>query len=135
MYRYCLFDLDGTLTDPREGITKCVQYALHHYGIEEPDLAKLECFIGPPLADSFMEFYHFPEERALFELGIQMLSEKDRFSQCAMVGDRKFDMTGAKAHGVTAIGVSFGFAQEGELEKAGADFIADSITELQELLL
>ena len=30
MYQYCLFDLDGTLTDPREGITKCVQYALHH---------------------------------------------------------------------------------------------------------
>ena len=64
MYQYCLFDLDGTLTDPREGITKCVQYALHHYGIEEPDLTKLEAFIGPPLADSFMQFYGFPEQKA-----------------------------------------------------------------------
>ena len=63
MYQYCLFDLDGTLTDPREGITKCVQYALHHYGIEEPDLTKLEAFIGPPLADSFMQFYGFPEQK------------------------------------------------------------------------
>ena len=54
MFQYCLFDLDGTLTDPREGITKSVQYALHHFGIEEPDLKKLEPFIGPPLKDSFM---------------------------------------------------------------------------------
>ncbi len=35
MYKAILFDLDGTLTDPREGITKSVQYALHHFGIEE----------------------------------------------------------------------------------------------------
>ena len=34
MYRYILFDLDGTLTDPKEGITKCVQYALQYFGIE-----------------------------------------------------------------------------------------------------
>ena len=34
MYRYILFDLDGTLTDPKEGITKCVQYALKYFGIE-----------------------------------------------------------------------------------------------------
>ena len=52
MFQYCLFDLDGTLTDPREGITKCVQYALRHFGIEEPDLTKLEYLIGPPLKDS-----------------------------------------------------------------------------------
>ena len=52
MYQYCLFDLDGTLTDSREGITKCVQYALAKCGIEEPDLKKLECFIGPPLHTS-----------------------------------------------------------------------------------
>lgn len=54
MYSYILFDLDGTLTDPKIGITSCVQYALRHVGIEEPDLDKLEPFIGPPLRDSFM---------------------------------------------------------------------------------
>lgn len=220
MYSYCLFDLDGTLTDSREGITKSAQYALHHYGIEEPDLKKLEKFIGPPLMDSFKEFYGLSEEqaaeacavyrerflpigifenkvydgieqlldhlkskgvrialasskpensvrrildhfdlmkffdvvvgsapdgshgakeeiveRALFELGVHALSKKDRFSQCAMIGDRKFDICGAKHHGVSAIGVRYGFADEGELEEAGADHIVTSVTDLEALLL
>ena len=65
MFQYCLFDLDGTLTDPKEGITRSVQYALKYFGIEEPDLDKLEPFIGPPLKDSFMEFYGLSEEQAL----------------------------------------------------------------------
>ena len=52
MYQYVLFDLDGTLTDPKEGICKSVQYALHEMKIEEPDLDKLECVIGPPLRNS-----------------------------------------------------------------------------------
>lgn len=59
-----LFDLDGTLTDPKEGITKSVQHALRAYGIEEPDLDKLCPFIGPPLTDSFREFYGFDEDEA-----------------------------------------------------------------------
>ena len=36
-YKYMLFDLDGTLTDPMIGITRSVQYALRSYGIEEPN--------------------------------------------------------------------------------------------------
>ena len=63
MFRYVLFDLDGTLTDPKTGITSCVQYALADAGIEEPDLDKLEPFIGPPLTDSFREFYGFDDEQ------------------------------------------------------------------------
>ena len=57
MKKYLLFDLDGTLTDPKVGITTCVQYALKDLGIEEEDLSKLEPFIGPPLKDSFMKYY------------------------------------------------------------------------------
>ena len=55
MYQNLLFDLDGTLTNSAEGITKCVQHALHLMGIEEPDLKKLEVFIGPPLRASYMQ--------------------------------------------------------------------------------
>ena len=56
-YPYVFFDLDGTLTDPYEGITKSVQRALLHFGIDEPDREKLRRFIGPPLRDSFARFY------------------------------------------------------------------------------
>ena len=215
MFQYCLFDLDGTLTDPREGITKSVQYALRFFGIEEPDLKKLEVFIGPPLKDSFMEFYGLTEEKAveavaryrerfaptgvlenyifpgipdmlfgLKEKGVRLAvasskptvfvrkilahfdiekyfdvvvgSELDgrrsskeevveetlrqlniltievdkRRECCAMIGDRKFDIQGAKAHALTPVGVGFGFASPGELEAAGAAYIAQTVEEL-----
>ncbi|NBJ99261.1 HAD family hydrolase [bacterium 1xD8-48] len=220
MFDYCLFDLDGTLTDPREGITKSVQYALQAFGIEEPDLKKLEPFIGPPLKDSFMEFYGFTGEEAeraiavyrerfapvgIFEnqvypgipqmlerlyrrgtrlavasskpigfvkqilahfdiekyfdvvvgseldgtrgtkeevveealgrLGILTMPVTERHVRCAMTGDRKFDIQGARACGLTSVGVRFGFAEEGELEEAGAEYIAETVAGLAEFLL
>lgn len=63
-YRYCLFDLDGTLTDPGIGITNSVMHALEKYGIHVSDRTELYPFIGPPLADSFMKYYGFTEEQA-----------------------------------------------------------------------
>lgn len=62
-YKVILFDLDGTLTDPKVGITKSVQYALEKFGIIEQDLEKLEPFIGPPLHESFTSIYSFDEEK------------------------------------------------------------------------
>ena len=50
-----LFDLDGTLTDPKEGITKSVQHALRAIGQPADDLDALTGFIGPPLRESFRE--------------------------------------------------------------------------------
>ncbi|WP_417430291.1 HAD family hydrolase [Kiloniella sp.] len=47
------FDLDGTLTDPKEGITKSIQYALEQLGMESPSPDDLEWCIGPPLKESF----------------------------------------------------------------------------------
>ncbi|MFR0657106.1 HAD family hydrolase, partial [Pantoea sp. SIMBA_079] len=52
------------LTDPRLGITRSIQYALAKLGIDEPDLARLEHFIGPPLLQAFMQFYNFDEAKA-----------------------------------------------------------------------
>ncbi len=61
--QYLLFDLDGTLTDPQEGITNSVAYALRQYGIIE-DPKNLTNFIGPPLHIGMRDFYGFDEEKA-----------------------------------------------------------------------
>lgn len=59
-----LLDLDGTIINSEEGITKCVQYALKSFGIDEPDRTKLLCFIGPPLDPVFREKYGFDAQKA-----------------------------------------------------------------------
>lgn len=64
MYQTILFDLDGTLTDPGLGITNSVMHALKKWGIEVADRASLYRFIGPPLQDSFMQYYGFSAEDA-----------------------------------------------------------------------
>ena len=213
-YQHILFDLDGTLTDSAEGITKSAAYALKHFNIEVTDLKSLEKFIGPKLQDSFMEFYNFSEgqaERAseLFQErfarigkfenklypGIKELLEKlknrgrklyvatskpvfyskeilDHFSisqyfedisgaeldgskshkeevigriltqnkitpseQVVMVGDRKFDVIGAKANQIPVIGVLYGFGGREELTASGADRLAADLAELEQILL
>ena len=63
-YTHLFFDLDGTLTESGPGITNCVKYALEKFGINENDEGNLKRFIGPPLVDSFMEFYGFSESDA-----------------------------------------------------------------------
>ena len=64
-YQCCLFDLDGTLTDPAEGITNSVMYALEKYHIHVADRSELYSFIGPPLVDSFKKHFDFSEEQAV----------------------------------------------------------------------
>lgn len=67
-YETLLFDLDGTLTDPKPGITRSVQYALRRLGIAADDLERLTPFIGPPLAESFHRYYglsHADVKRAI----------------------------------------------------------------------
>lgn len=59
-----LFDLDGTLVNTAEGITRSVQYALKHFGMTETDQKKMERFIGPPLLESFQREYGFSEEKS-----------------------------------------------------------------------
>lgn len=64
MKKYLLFDLDGTLTDPEEGITKAVQLALAHFGIQVEDRTSLRPFIGPPLWDQFQEYAGLSAEQS-----------------------------------------------------------------------
>lgn len=64
MYKAILFDLDGTITESGEGITKSVQYALEKIGKPEQDLEKLRVFVGPPLLEQFMKYADLDEETA-----------------------------------------------------------------------
>ena len=62
--KYVFLDLDGTITNPAEGITKCFEYALNHFGIQVENRALLEQFIGPPLRQSFKEGFGFDDDKA-----------------------------------------------------------------------
>ncbi len=63
-YKNIFFDLDGTITEPALGITNAIIYALDKYDIKVEDRASLYKFIGPPLRDSFKEFYGFSDEKS-----------------------------------------------------------------------
>ena len=63
-YQTILFDLDGTLTDPKIGITSSVAYALESFGIHIEDRDSLCPFIGPPLKQSFRAFFGFDDRQA-----------------------------------------------------------------------
>ena len=222
--KYILFDLDGTITDSSEGITKSVQHALKKLGIEENDQAMLRRFIGPPLDESFEKFYGFDKETALkavdyyrerysdkgiyenvlfagvadmlsglkedgyivalatckpeiyvprilkyfdvekyFDVAVGSeleggqrrhknqvidevfvrlaaagLADADNLektkSESIMIGDRKDDILGAKASGIDSMGVRYGFAEEQELEIAGADYIVETVEDIREKL-
>lgn len=86
MYRYLLFDLDGTLTDPAEGITKCVAHALKQFGIDaEPQT--LTSFIGPPLVDQLMAYAGFDRETAL----LAVEKYRERFRDIGIFENRVLD--------------------------------------------
>ena len=59
-----IFDFDGTICDTGEGIRRSVAYSLEKMGVEPPEPEALNCFIGPPLHDSFMKYYGFSKEKA-----------------------------------------------------------------------
>lgn len=217
MYRYIFLDLDGTLTDSKEGIFNCVRYALETMGEPVPAEEVLKSFIGPPLHDSFEQYCGFSRERALravelfreryttigkFENApapgmvdlcrrlkeqgyVLALSSSKPEAMCEaicekfgfapflttmvgspptgddwekadviretmrrlnltdedkaailMVGDRKFDVLGAKECGIDCAGVEFfGYAAPGELADAGAVAVVQTAEALESVIL
>ena len=203
-YEYILFDLDGTITEPFEGITKALCYSLEKFGITVKDRNDLRICIGPPLWDTYTEIFGLSEEDAelaikyyreyydvggfrdcLVYSGIEEMLKKlqaspckvslatskpekmaklvlehfglDKYfdficgasmdksrsskssvvayalktagvtdkNKCIMVGDRKFDVEGARENGISTLGVTYGYGDREELEKAGAKEIFD----------
>ncbi len=74
-----LFDLDGTLTDPKRGITRSIQYALEALGQDIPTADELTRCIGPPLLDSFERLLG---DRSQAESALQLYRE--RFGKTGM---------------------------------------------------
>lgn len=211
-FRYYLFDLDGTLTESEEGITKSAAYALERMGFPAMTQEGLRRFIGPPLLDSFTRFCGMTEEQAneaiehyraryttvgwkenivysgvprllrslkkqgayialasskpqpscekilahfallpLFDkISATSFHEKDPGkaalisralpegadpAEACMVGDRLFDMQGAKAVGVTAIGAEYGYGSHEELVDAGADITFTNMDDMTDWML
>lgn len=207
--KYLLFDLDGTLTDPAEGITNSVMHALEKFGIFVKDRQELYPYIGPPLTDSFVRYHGLSAAQSEEALGyyreyfsvkgmfenipysgiaafleelcgkgytlmiatskpeeftVQILQyfsldryfafvagntlDEDRPTKasviaylcehhpdiCAtntlMIGDRKYDIEGAKLNGLPSIGVLYGYGSREELEGAGATALVADLDEL-----
>lgn len=86
-YSVVLFDLDGTLSDPKIGITKSVQFALQKAGIKVNDLDELEPFIGPPLQVSFREMYDFDDT----QITQAIRAYRDRFTESGMFENQLYE--------------------------------------------
>lgn len=86
MAKFILFDLDGTLTDSKEGIVNCVSYALKHFNIEH-SLDELEIFVGPPLKEQFMSFANLSEKDA--EEAVRVYRE--RFAPIGIFENKVYD--------------------------------------------
>ncbi len=213
MIKNVLFDLDGTLTDSREGIINGFIYALNSLGIKEEDRKSIEKYIGPPLDESFRNGYGLDEEQVknavnkyreyysaeglylnkiyqgMKELIIDLYNNDKRvvlatakplefsrrileqneilqyfyflsaymidgtrttkqdiikyaldnienlnLDESIMVGDRHYDIEGAKVNNLKTIGVTYGFGSEEELKDAGATYIAHDMKELHDIL-
>jgi len=212
-WKHLFFDLDGTLTHPHEGITRCIQHALRSAGVEPPAAADLVRFVGPPLRESFAILLATADDsrldeamsayRARFETtgifenavcpgipaALETLSRNGYhlsvvtakpavfarrvlqhfgldgyfggvygpdlssrgYSKASlirtalettgcppesvcMIGDRGEDITGARANGVHAIAIAWGYGTDVELEAARPDRMVRSAAELLEYL-
>ena len=213
-YDVLLWDLDGTLTDNKEGITLSIQYALNRLDYPFPAVDDLDWIIGPPLKESFRILLQTSDEtllnraitlyreryqesglyenivysgipellaqlkekgcrhllatskpRVFAEKILQHFSldayfsvimgselnghfvEKDvliaevlkkvavgSLAKTVMIGDRRYDVQGARANGIDVISVGYGYGTIEELRIAAPDFIVPSVQDLGKLL-
>ena len=83
-----LFDLDGTLTDPFEGITKCITHALEEMGVQSPDREDLRWCIGPPLRKSFARLLD-TDDMALAERALMIY--RKRFGSIGLFENKVYE--------------------------------------------
>ena len=88
MYQLFVFDLDGTLTDPRDGIVRCIDHALTRLGYRNPGEDSLAKYIGPPLFSTFRELLH-TDDPSLIETAIA--AYRERFSNVGMFENRIYE--------------------------------------------
>ena len=72
-------------------------------------------------------------KEAVIDYALTLCQEKNR-DRILMIGDRHFDINGAKSFGIDSMGVTFGYGSEQELKEAGATYIAKSVKEIDEIL-
>ena len=104
---------------PKEYLDRLVE----HFGLAD----HLDAVVGPAMDN------HNSNKTVLVNQALKELMLLP--STVAMIGDRHFDMEGAKAAGVNAVGVLYGYGTEEELCKAGADAICDQVADLRGFLL
>lgn len=94
------------------------------------DFLKMDNFfdyISSPESDKAPENKTSLVERAISHLGVEK-------SRAIMIGDRYFDIDGAKGAGIDSIGVTFGFGSKDELQNAGATYIAESADDIRKII-
>lgn len=214
MFRYVIFDFDGTVVDTGEGIIKSLQYSFGQMDREVPDMSDLKKFIGPPIHYSFTHYYDVSEDevgeyikkyrerytvtgiyecelyKGIIELidslkahgvkvgiasskplrliynvadhlgiterfdaivgvrmddsnhstktglileAMELMGARDK-NEVLMVGDRLYDIEGAKGAGVKSCGVLWGYGSEEEFREHEADYTVKDTREILELI-
>jgi phosphoglycolate phosphatase len=213
-YKCALFDLDGTLSDPKVGVFNSIIYACEKWNIRDYTVEELYSFIGPPLHYSFQRRFNLSKEDAaaivkdyrvyyeqkgkfenviypgildllkdlkaagitvgvatskpthfsvqimekfglapyidalvgsnldntmsekkdIIEAVLLKLNSPDK-SATVMIGDRMFDIDGAKANGIDSIGVMYGYGSAEEFNEHKPNYIADTVEDLRKILL
>ena len=96
-----LWDLDGTLTDPKEGITRCIRYALDRLGGIVPPEGRLDWCIGPPLTASFSQLLNTTDPEILDRA---LALYRERFSTKGMFENRLYHGVASSLDGLRKAG-------------------------------